>query len=79
MADEKPTTVTVEALQPHSYQGQDYEIGDTYDIAADVADSVAAQGKAVRVDRAAVAKASAKAAKASTKAAKTPKGRKGRK
>lgn len=63
MADEqKPKTVKVEALQIHSYNGKEYQVGDTYEIAADLADSVAAQGKAVRTDRAEVAKQQADAA-----------------
>lgn len=67
MADEKPKTVTVEALQDHSYAGQDYVVGDTYDIDEQLVDSVTFQGKAVRVDRAEVAKkARTAAAKRST-------------
>jgi len=46
-------TVTVEAVQLHSYNGRDYAPGTSYEIAADLADSVVAQGKAKRVDRAA--------------------------
>lgn len=67
MATDKPETVEVEALQPHTYNGDSYEVGDTYDIAADLVDSVTAQGKAVRVDRAEVAKAQAKAAEKASK------------
>lgn len=62
MADDKPKTVKVEALQAHSYAGNNYEVGDTYDIDAQLVDSVTFQGKAVRVDRAEVAKAEKKAA-----------------
>jgi hypothetical protein len=49
MADE--TTETVEAIQPHSYNGTTYEVGDTYAMAAEYVDSVVAQGKAKRVER----------------------------
>lgn len=63
---DKPKTVKVEALEYHTYDGNEYQIGDTYDIDEALADSVAAQGKAVRVDRAAVAKAATKAAAKST-------------
>jgi hypothetical protein len=58
--DEKPKTVTVEALQLHTYNGKSYDVGDTYDIDEQYADSVAAQGKAKRADTkaAAVAKES---------------------
>lgn len=66
MAD-KPQTVEVEALEAHTYNGESYEVGDTYQIAADLVDSVAAQGKAVRVDRADVAKAQRKAAEKASK------------
>ena len=53
MGDE---TVSVEAITLHSYNGQDYAPGTTYAIAADLADSVVAQGKAKRVEPAAAAK-----------------------
>lgn len=62
---EAPETVTVEALEAHTYNGDSYEVGDTYDIDAQLVDSVTFQGKAVRVDRVEVARAAAKAAKAS--------------
>jgi hypothetical protein len=75
MPDEKPKTVTVEAIQPHSYQGKDYEVGDTYDIEEQYADSVASQGKAVRTDRVARAKAEKKAGTKPAKAAKAKRGR----
>ena len=66
MADkaDKPKTITVEALQAHSYNGKDYQVGDTYDIDEQLADSVAIQGKAIRTDRVAVAKKADKDAKA---------------
>jgi hypothetical protein len=43
-------TVTVEAREVHTYEGQTYQPGDRYAIDAQYADSVVAQGKAVRVD-----------------------------
>jgi len=78
MADVKPATIMVEALQPHSYNGTEYEIGDTYDIAADLAESVAIQGKAVRTDRVAHAKALKSTAKGKLQPVKA-KARKGKK
>lgn len=45
--------VTVEALKYHTHDGKAYNVGDTYDIEARYVESVAAQGMAVRVDRAA--------------------------
>ena len=63
-------TVTVEALEYHTYDGKEYEVGDTYDIDEQYVESVASQGKAVRVDRVKVAKDAAKEGKASEKAAK---------
>ncbi len=61
--------VTVEALEYHTYDGKEYQVGDTYDIDEQYVESVALQGKAVRVDRAKVAKDAAKEGKASEKAA----------
>ena len=63
--DDTPKTVTVEALQAHTYNGKSYDVGDVYEIDEQYAESVAAQGKAVRVDRVDHAKAQAKAAPAS--------------
>lgn len=62
MADEKPVKVKVEALKFHSNSGADYQVGDTYEVDEAAVDNLVNQGMAVRVDRAAVAKASAKAA-----------------
>jgi len=45
-------TVTVKALQGHSYSGAWYEAGDVYEIASDLVDSVHAQGKAAPVEQA---------------------------
>ena len=64
---EKTKTITVEALQAHSYNGKDYAVGDTYDIDEQYAESVAIQGKAIRTDRAKVAKDQAKEAERSQK------------
>jgi hypothetical protein len=48
MSDEqKPKTVTVTAVQAHTYDGKRYDEGDTYEIAADLAESIVVQGKAV--------------------------------
>jgi hypothetical protein len=51
MPDESRHTVTVEALQLHTYDGHTYDVGDTYEIDEQYAESVVVQGKAVRVDR----------------------------
>lgn len=48
MADEKPNTVRVTALQDHTYNGTAYRAGETYDIDEQYAESVTVQGKAVR-------------------------------
>lgn len=80
MAD-KTGTVTVTALQHHSYDGTDYEPGDTYDIDETLVASVAAQGKAAPSDPAAVAKKTFTPAAPSKQAkpVKVAKGKKGRK
>lgn len=77
MADEKKTA-RVEAIEPHSYNGESYEIGDTYDIDEALVDSVTAQGKAIAVDRKARAARAAAPAKA-TRAKATPVKARGRK
>jgi hypothetical protein len=69
MADEKPKTVTVEAIRAHSYQGESYDVGDTYEIDEAFVASVGAQGMAVRADRVAHAKQQAKDAETARKAA----------
>lgn len=48
MAENTPT-VTVRALQYHTYNGQEYDAGDTYEISSDLVDSITAQGKATPV------------------------------
>jgi len=50
MADEKPVTVTMEATQPHSYHGKDYEVGDTYEADEGDVSTIEVQKKGVRVD-----------------------------
>ena len=72
MADAKPAKVTVEALKYHTTAGQEYQVGDTYDVDEGAVDNLALQGMAVRVDRAAVAKAANKAAQAQQAAAVKP-------
>ncbi len=68
-------TVTVEALEYHTYDGEEYQVGDTYDIDEQYVDSLRVQGKAVRVDRVKVAKkADADAKKTEADRAKAPKG-----
>jgi hypothetical protein len=53
--NQKPKTVTMESIQWHTHDGKDHPIGDTYELPADLVDSVQAQGKAVRADRVEVA------------------------
>ncbi len=50
---EKAQTVSVRALQAHTYDGKSYDAGDTYDIDAQYVDSVMSQGKAAPTDPAA--------------------------
>lgn len=79
MAAEKEVklkTVTVEALEDHTYNGESYAVGDTYDIDEQLVDSVTFQGKAVRVDRVAHAKSLRPDASGKLKPAKPAKGRK---
>lgn len=76
MADEKPVKVKVEALKFHTNSGESYDVGDTYEVDEGAVENLVHQGMAVRVDRAAVAKASAKAAeKQQAEAAKPAAGR----
>jgi hypothetical protein len=44
-------TVTVKSIQWHTYHGKTYDVGATYEIDEQYADSVVVQGKAVRVDK----------------------------
>jgi hypothetical protein len=73
MVDEKKKTqgITIEAVQPHTYRGESYDIGDTYDVVDEAtAESIVAQGKGRRADA-----HTAKAPAAKAPAAK-PKGKK---
>lgn len=80
---DKQTSVRVEALKAHTYNGKAYEVGDEYDFypstepsgpsADDQVASLANTGFALRVDRVKVAKDQAKAAEASQKAQAAPK------
>jgi hypothetical protein len=47
----KMATVTVKALQLHTYDGKEYKVGDIYEIDELYADSVKVQGKAERVEK----------------------------
>ena len=49
-APEKPATVRVRALQAHTTAGVAHDVDDVYDVAADLVDTLATQGKAVRAD-----------------------------
>lgn len=78
MADDKPKMVKVEALKYHTNAGQEYQVGDEYEVEESAVDSLGTLGFAARVDRAAVAKAATKEAEKTTAAkAKTAK-KKGR-
>ena len=52
---EKSKKVTVQSLQLHTYDGKEYAAGKTYDVDAELVDSLVVQGKAAPVDAAAVA------------------------
>lgn len=43
--DEKPKTVAMTAVQPHSYHGKDYEVGDTYEADEGDVTTIQVQGK----------------------------------
>ena len=51
MPTEDPTTVTVKALQLHTYHDHTYDVGDTYEADAGDVATIEVQGKGVRVDR----------------------------
>lgn len=72
--------VQMEALQYHTYNGEAYEVGDTYDLPENLVDSVTLQGKAARTDRVEVARASRQAAEKSQAEREAPakKGKRGR-
>jgi uncharacterized Zn finger protein len=69
MADAKPTKVTVEAINYHTNAGEEYQVGDTYEVDEAAVDNLAIQRMAIRVDRTAVAKKAAKPTKAAAKKA----------
>lgn len=70
--DDTPATVTMESIQWHTYNGEEHAVGDTYELPADLVDSVTAQGKAVRVDRVEHAKRQADEAEKARKATSEP-------
>jgi hypothetical protein len=47
---EKPKTVTMKAVQAHSYHGQDYEVGDTYEADEGDVATIQVQGKGYPAD-----------------------------
>ncbi len=76
MADEKPPTVTVEALQFHTYNGKAYDAGDIYDVDPVLVDTLGVQGKAKPVEVVAYSKRAGKAAaKAKAAPARKPAGK----
>ncbi len=73
MADEKPQTVTVEALEYHTHAGKAYDKGDIYDVDPALVDTLGVQGKAKPVEVVAYSKRAGKAAaKAKAKAKAAP-------
>ena len=70
---ETPKKVKVEALKYHTTAGEEYQIGDTYDVEEAAVENLTTQGMAVRVDRVAHAKAAEKAAAKPAKPAKAAK------
>jgi hypothetical protein len=48
--DEKPKTTTMKAVQPHSYHGKDYEVGDTYEADEGDVATIQVQGKGYPAD-----------------------------
>lgn len=71
MAEVKPMMVKVEALKYHTTDGREYQVGDKYDVPESAIENLAAQGMAVRVDRAAVARKARSAAKSKAKASRS--------
>jgi hypothetical protein len=67
--------VKVEAIKFHTNAGEEYQVGDTYDVEESAVDNLAAQGMALRTDRAAVAKKAAAPAKPAKPAKATRKGK----
>ena len=52
MADEKPQTVTMTALQLHTYHGKEYKPGATYQADEGDVTTIEVQGKGVRAEAA---------------------------
>lgn len=50
MADEKPKTVTIKALQEHTYHGKAYKVGATYEADEGDVTTIEVQGKGCRAD-----------------------------
>ena len=73
MVDEK--MVKVEALKFHTTAGEEYQVGDTYNVPESAVDNLVNLGMAVRVDRVEAAKAAAKPAKAAKPTRKARKAR----
>jgi len=48
MSDPTPATVTMHALQRHTYHGQTYDVGTTFEADAGDVESIEVQGKAAR-------------------------------
>jgi hypothetical protein len=74
MADDKKT-VQVTATQAHSYHGENYEIGDTYDADEGDVVTIQVQGKGYPSDPKALAKSQEKAAKPAAPMTRVKKGR----
>ena len=60
--------VKVESIKYHTTDGKEYPVGATYTVDESAVDNLVAQGMALRVDRADVAKAQAAAAEKAAKA-----------
>jgi hypothetical protein len=60
--------VKVESIKYHTTDGKEYPVGATYSVDESAVDNLAAQGMALRVDRAQVAKDQAAAAEKAAKA-----------
>ena len=72
MADNKPKKVTVEALKYHTNAGEEYQVGDTYEVEESAVDNLVHQGMAVRTDRVEVAEKAERDAEKARKAASHP-------
>lgn len=60
--------VKVESIKYHTTEGKEYPVGATYSVDESAVDNLAAQGMALRVDRAEVAKQQAATAEKAAKA-----------